>query len=137
ASGQTLHAVVVDGALSDEAQRARDDARRPEPGGRARRRLGPAAQAGPEARDLRGGRAREVADVLVLRGPGRAHGPAVDPRGRHRDEEAAVPPWVAGAACAVAGLAVELHGRELTKAGPRGWPETDLEARTGSPGAPL
>src|SRR5262249_35177110 len=129
AAGQALHAVVVEGALSDEAQGAGDDARRAEPRGRAGRRLGPTAQAGTEPGGLRGGRAREVADVLVLGGTGRAHGPTIDPRGRHADEEAAVPPRVAGAARAIAGPAVELHGCELTKAGPPGWPETDLEAR--------
>ena len=62
--GELVDAAVVERAGVDQAQRPPDGGRGAQPGGRARRRLRPAAQAGPEARLLRGGGAGRSAGAL-------------------------------------------------------------------------
>src|SRR5690606_33391285 len=76
--------------------------------------LRPAAQARPVARPLALRRVAEEQAVVRLRHPPRAHGPAVDPRGLHGDEEAPVEariprPEHPQATVAVEGLA-RVHG---------------------------
>ena len=62
----------------------------------ARRKLGPAQQAGTKARLLGRRRRREKLPVPRLRHPRRAHAPAIDARRGHAGEEEAIEPFVAG-----------------------------------------
>src|SRR3954470_3444163 len=102
---------VVESARLDEPQGARNGGGRPHPARRSRRRLGAAAQAGPEARPFGRGGAREEDDVLAQRRPCRADWTAIDPGRSYADEEPAVEAGVAGAERAIADFLVEKrHG---------------------------
>ena len=109
--GQRLDARLVERALVDQAERAIDRRPRAAPGRRMLRGLGPAAQAGPKARRLGGGRAREIADVARHRLAYRADGPAVDAGRGDGDEDHAVIGRIAGKAHAFAEIEVELGGQ--------------------------
>ena len=92
-------------------QRALDDGGRAEPGRRAGRRLGTTAQtrAEPGFGCRRSGRV--VADVDALGARHRAHGPAVDARGRDGDEELPVEPRIAARARAIERGGIEAEDR--------------------------
>ena len=108
--GQRVDARLVERSFADQPQRARDDRRRAEPRRRPGRGFGTAAQTGAVARRLGGSGGRKIADVIVFRRAHRAHRPAIDPRRRDGDEEAAVEARVMGTPRAIAGLASELQG---------------------------
>src|SRR5215470_8324668 len=106
--GQGRGAVVEEPAL-DEPERARDGGTGPAPRRRARGRLRPAAQAGAEARMLRGGRRGEEDDVARLGGLHGAGGAAVDPGGEDTREEPPVESRVTRYPGAVASASIEGH----------------------------
>src|SRR5260370_33592285 len=88
--GEILDARTVERAVADQPHRPMHRRARALPGRRERRRLGPAAQAGPEARRLGGGRGGIELDILALCRPHRADRPAVDAPRARGPEEAAV-----------------------------------------------
>ncbi|MDT4820662.1 hypothetical protein FQZ97_538080 [compost metagenome] len=99
---------LVDQARRLQCQDARGIFGRPT--GRARRQLGPAAQAGPKACGLGLGRVAEEAAVLAPRQLHAAHRPAVDAGGGHGREERAVEARVVRLHRQVAGVALEHFG---------------------------
>ena len=105
--GKRGDVAVVQCPALDEAERARDGGRSPNPARRAGRRLRAAAQAGTEPCRLGRCSAGEEEQVLAQRRPGRTDGPAVDAGGTHADEEATVEAGVAGPQGAVADVFVE------------------------------
>ena len=78
ARSQLFDDSFVQRAVVNEPQRTADDRGGAEPRGRAGRRLGPAAQAGPEAGSRGGGGGRVVADVRALAGRRWADRAAID-----------------------------------------------------------
>ena len=106
---QPFHAVAVQGALADEAQRTGHEPRRTEPPVGAGRGFGSAAKTGAESRRLRRGGGGKVANVLVLRCAGRANRPAIDARAGDADEEAAIESRVPRPSRAVTGVLIQLH----------------------------
>ena len=107
--GQRLDAglVLVQRALGDQRERAAHGIGRAAPEGKVGRDLGPAAQAGPEARLLRrGGRGEEPA-VLEFRRARRADRPAVDAGRGHAHEHPAIEAGIVALEGAVVGLAIE------------------------------
>src|SRR3954454_19029708 len=120
---------VVESAGLDEPQGARDGGGRPHPARRSGRRLGAAAQAGPEARRFGRGGAREEDDVLAQRRPGRADRTAIDPGRSYADEEPAIEAGVAGAERAIADVFVEKqHGSYSIRSSVRHRRFSDLDA---------
>jgi hypothetical protein len=118
--GLDARVVAVEFARRDERKRSGDGVRGPAPGGELRRRLRPAAQARTIPRRLRGGRRGIEPAVLQLGWPRRAHGTAVDPRRRDRDEEAAVKSLVARPERVVANVGVEHRDAETVMRTARG-----------------
>jgi hypothetical protein len=108
--GKVLHRLaVVEIALLDEPQRARDRRRGATPCCRPGRRFRSTSQARTEATALGGGRGREEDDVARLR---RLHGtrrPAVDPCGEDAAEESSVESSVAREPRAIARSRIEHH----------------------------
>jgi hypothetical protein len=90
AAGERLDVAGVERARVDQAKGTRDEGGRAEPRRRPGRGLGTASPARPEARRLRGRRAREEATVLALGGPDGADGPTIDPGRGDAGEEPAV-----------------------------------------------
>ena len=114
---ELVHAALVERALADQAQRARHGGGRALPGRAARRRLRPAAPAGPEA-GLRGrGRRRVEAAVPQQRRARGADGPAVDAGAGDAGEEAPVEAGVAAAQGAVADVGVGKHAASMPRPG--------------------
>src|SRR6516225_1601243 len=115
--GQSLDAAGLspaNRALANQPERSRYEPRRAHPGRRAGGRFRPTAKAGAEPGRFGGGGGRKVADVLVPGSASRTNRPAVDPSGRHADEEAAVDSRIARSARAIADALIQLHRRELT-----------------------
>ncbi len=139
-AGQLVHRAVVEGAIGDQSQRARDRRRRSQPGGGSGRRLRPAAQARPVAGLLSGRRTAQKQAVLAFRGASRANRPAIHPGRPHRSEEAAVEARVPGSQRAITSLRVELHSSTYSALADLDWPFSDLfTRRSNSPvsGAPV
>jgi len=107
--GQRVHCRFVQRAVGDESQRARYNARRAEPRGRARRRFRMAAKTRAESSRLRGGRGREIADVRVLWCPRRANRAAIHARRGDGNKKPAVEPRVARSSRAIARALIEEH----------------------------
>src|SRR5439155_23015209 len=95
ALGEDFDAAVLEAALADQPQRPGNRVGRSEPGRGSGRGLGPAAETRAKTRFRRGGGAREVADVLLLRRRRGADRPAVDAAAENSDEELAVESRVA------------------------------------------
>ena len=109
-AGQALDALAVDDAVADQPHGAGHDVGPDVPLGRARRGVGPAAQAGPEAGLLGGRRGGVEAHVLALGRAGRAAGAAVDPGRGDGAEELAVEAGVLALRRLVAAVRVLDHG---------------------------
>src|SRR2546421_12336361 len=132
--GKRGDVAVVRCPALDEAERARDGGRSPDPARRAGRRLRAAAQAGTEPCRLGRCSAGEEEQVLAQRRPGRTDGPAVDAGGTHADEEATVEAGVAGPQGAVADVFVEQrHDGYPTLFALCHWRFLDAQAGDGSP----
>ena len=118
ASTSTSASLAVECALGDQRQRAAHRVGGAAPEGEVGRDLGPAAQAGPEPRLLRGRGRGEEAAVLELGQARRADRPAVDAGRGDAHEHTAVEAGVVGLEGAVVGSAVEqFHDRNLGCAG--------------------
>jgi hypothetical protein len=113
--GKCLHIAAIQRAVLDEAQGPGHGCRGSAPGGRSRRGLWPAAQAGAVARLLGGGRAGDELTVLPTWGRGRADRTAVDASALHRGEEAAVETRIPRAERAVADFRIGQHGRGIAR----------------------
>src|SRR5581483_4809726 len=87
--------------------------------------LGTASPARPEARRLRGRRAREEATVLALGGPDGADGPTIDPGRGDAGEEPAVETRIVGHEGAVAAGGIQLHEVLIARTRPGRWQRPD------------
>src|SRR5207253_9661059 len=87
---ELVHRRLVQGAALDEADGARDDRRRTDPGGSPWRGVRAAATARTESSLLRRRRTGEEPDVLAQRRARRTDRAAVDAGGLHRGEEPSV-----------------------------------------------
>ena len=125
-AGQTFDALAVHDAVTDEAHGPRHHVGPHVPLGRAGRGVGPAAQAGPEAGLLGGGRGGVEAHVLALGRAGRATGPAVDPGGRDGAEEPAVEAGVFALRGLVAAFRVLDHAPSLARRRDIYWRKSDI-----------
>jgi hypothetical protein len=124
---ESIDALAVERAITNQPQRAGHDARGAEPCRRAGRRLGTATQAGPEAGGFSGGSGRVVADVLILGRSRRAYRTAVNFCGDDGDEKPAVEPRVTRLPRPVARRPIQFHHRwSLARFDEAGWSETDL-----------
>ena len=99
--------VAVERAVGDQREAARHRVRRAAPGAEVGCGLGPAAQAGPEARLLGSGGGGVEPAVLEPGGTRRADRPAIDPGRGDAHEEPAVEALVACLERAVAGCRIE------------------------------
>ena len=115
ASGQYVDIGLVQRAVLDQAQGARYRVRRAAPSAEIGRGFRPAAQAGTEARFLRGSRSRKKDDVLRQRRACRTDRAAVDSGRLDAAEEAAVKAGIALADGAVAGFVIELQRNRLRR----------------------
>ncbi len=112
---EPAHALAVHGPVRDQPHGPAGHVRTPVPRGRARRGVGVAALARPEALLLRGGGAGQQAHVAATRQPGRTARTAVHAGGGHRHDEEAVVARVAALHEAVAALEVLDHGAILAR----------------------
>ena len=110
AVGQALDALTVDDTVADEAHGPSDGVGPDVPFGRARRGVGPAAEAGAEPGLLGGRRSGVEAHVLPLGRARRAARAAVDPGGGDGAEELAVEAGVLALRRLVAAVRVLNHG---------------------------
>src|SRR5262249_23636315 len=88
--------------------------------------LGPASQAGPEARLLRRGGSREESHILGARRPRRADRSAIDSCGLHAGEEPPIEARVARTDDPVAGFVVKIHGGNLSAQDAQVWRFSDV-----------
>src|SRR5262249_38113929 len=117
---------VLERRVLDQARRRLSDALGRIHAGIAGRKLGPAAQARPEAGRLGRGRARIKTAVLALRRADSAHRPAADPGRAQGDEEAAVEGRVMRAQGAVTGMGIERHDGSMRRGRPLSSPFSDF-----------
>ena len=115
ASGQYVDIGLVQRAVLDQAQGARHRVRRAAPSAEIGRGFRPAAQAGTEARFLRGSRSRKKDDVLQQRRARRTDRAAIDSGCLDAAEEAAIKAGIALADGAVAGFVIELQRSRLRR----------------------
>src|SRR2546426_187146 len=106
---QALDIALVECAIRDEAEPARNDGRGPEPGGRPGRRLGATPAARAKAGRLGCRRAAKKAAVLELGRPYGADRSAVYTGGDHASEDPAVEPPVMTHERAVAAARIDVH----------------------------
>jgi hypothetical protein len=112
AARQPLDAVAIDRALRNQPHRTTDEITAHIPFRRARRGVGPASLAGPEAGELCGSRGRIKLDVLALGAHrSRAARPAVDTGRLHGGDEPTIEPCVTALDGPVAALEIAAEGQ--------------------------
>ena len=123
---EAADAFPIHRAVGDQAHRAPDDVTAHIPFGRAGRRVGTAALAGPEARPLRRRRGRIEPNVARKRRPDGAAGPAIDPGRQHRRDEPAVEPGVLRLDRPIAAFEILVHPSTVTPAHRQNWRKNDI-----------
>ncbi len=124
--GNPFHAVSVHRSISDESHGPGSCVRSQVPFGRARGRIGPAAQACSKARLLSRGGGGVEAHVLPFGCAGRTAGATVDPGRGHADEEDAVEAGVFAVRRLVTAFGIFDHPRMISRRGREYWRKSDI-----------
>src|ERR1700744_1709952 len=90
AFGQIVHAAVIESALADQSQGARNGGRGSNPCGSPRGSLGPASQTGTKSLLRRRGRRGKITDIFLFRRRRGTNRPAINPGGSDRNKKSAV-----------------------------------------------